>query len=158
MERTVRWSRSYRPRAQKYSCACAAGRRREDAFSLLLSRFDDCADRFDNMFVAGAAAEIARQAFADVIVRGERIFAQEISRGHQHAWGAKAALQGMMRVKRFLQLVHLPDATEALDRFDSAAIGLHRKHQTGTRAVAVYQDRTGATDAVLTTHMGAGEA
>ena len=32
-----------------------------------------------------------------------------------------------------------------------------RKHQTGTCAVAVYQDRTGAADAVLTADMGAGE-
>ena len=90
------------------------------------------------MFVAGAAAEIARQPFADIIVGAERIFAQQISRSHQHAWGAEAALQRVMRVKRLLQLIHLTDATEALDCFDAAAIGLHRKHQTGTRAVAVY--------------------
>jgi len=110
------------------------------------------------MFVAGAAAKIARQPSADIIVRGERIFAQKISRSHKHARGAEPALQRVMRVKRFLQRVHLPDATEALDRFDAAAVGLHRKHQAGTRAVAVYQYRTRAADAVLTTDMGAGEA
>ena len=108
------------------------------------------------MFVAGAAAEIARQPFANIIVRGERIFAEEISRSHQHARGAEAALQRVMRVKRFLQRVQLPDAPEAFDRFDAAAIGLHRKHQTGTRAIAVYQHRAGPADPVLTTDMGAG--
>ena len=118
---------------------------------------DDGADRLDDVLVAGAAAQIARQAFADVVVGGERIFSQQIGRRHQHARRAEAALQSVMLVKQFLQRVHLPDAAEAFDRLDAAAIGLHREHQASARAVAVDQHGAGAADAVLAADMGAGE-
>ena len=119
---------------------------------------DDGADRFDDVLVAGAAAQIAGKTFADVVVRGERIFSQQIGRRHQHARRAESALQGMMLVKRFLQRIHLPDAAEAFDRLDAAAVGLHREHQAGARAVAVDQHGAGAADAMLAADMGAGQA
>src|ERR1700686_89575 len=63
-----------------------------------------------------------------------------------------------MLVKRFLQRVHLPDAAEAFDRLDAAAVGLPREHQASTRAVAIDQHGAGAADAVLAADMGAGQA
>ena len=44
------------------------------------------------------------------VVGFERVFLQQVGRGHQHAGRAEAALQRVMLVERFLQRVHLPRA------------------------------------------------
>ena len=130
---------------------------RQCIFIARLRFADHGADRLDDVLVAGAAAQIARQAFADLVVGRERIFLDQIGRGHQHARRAEAALQGVMLVERLLQRVQLPMRAEALDRLDAAAVGLHREHQAGAHAVAVDQHRAGAAHAVLAADMGAGQ-
>src|SRR5262245_5382238 len=62
-----------------------------------------------------------------------------------------------MRVEGLLQGIELADATKAFDRLDRAAIGLHRKHQARSNAVAIDQHRAGAANAVLAADMRTGE-
>ena len=77
---------------------------------------DGRADRRDDVLVAGAAAEIAGQALADLVVGRERVFPQQVGRRHQHAGRAEAALQRVMLAERLLQRVELLRCAEALDR------------------------------------------
>src|SRR5277367_2599533 len=60
-------------------------------------------DRQHDVLIAGAAAKVAFELFADRMVG--KIVApavDDIDRGHDHARGAKAALQAVMLAKRFL--------------------------------------------------------
>src|SRR5919206_3442860 len=118
----------------------------------------DRADGLNDVLIAGAAAEIAGQPLADLLVGGERIFPQQIDTGHQHAGRAEAALQGMELAERLLERRQLLARAQALDGLDGGAVRLHREGQTGAGAVAVDQDRAGATDAVLAARMRPGEA
>ena len=109
--------------------------------------------------IAGAAAEIAGEPFADVVVSCQRVFLQKIGAGHQHAGRAEAALQrrdarGNGSCSAFTPPAMPRPSTVAI----SGAIGLHGERQAGAHAVAVDQDRAGAADAVLAADVGAGQA
>src|SRR6516164_4373646 len=104
MTPAARWSCYDRRQGDRCSCACAGARRREDAsssrrISALANHRADC---FDNVLIAGAAAEIAREPFANLVVGRERVLADEIGCRHQHAGCAEPALQRMMLAKRLL--------------------------------------------------------
>src|SRR5215831_3648010 len=109
-----------------------------------------------DVLIAGAAAQIAGQPPADLVLGGERILAQQIGDRHQHARRAKAALQRMMLMEGFLHGIELVDAAEAFDGLDHRSVGLHGEHQAGACAITVDDDGAGATNPVLAADMRAG--
>src|SRR5829696_2318935 len=64
-------------------------------------------DGFDDVLVAGAAAEVALKAVADFGFGRVRIVVEEGDRGHDHAGGAVAALEAVHLPEAFLDGVEL---------------------------------------------------
>src|SRR6476469_7325873 len=58
--------------------------------------------RTDDVLVSGAAAQVALDALADLLLGGVRVVAEEVDRLHDHARRAVAALQGVVVVERLL--------------------------------------------------------
>ncbi len=115
--------------------------------------------RDDDVLVAGAAAEIARDRDPYLLLGRVRIVAQEFEQGRQHAWRAEAALQAVVLVESLLQRVQFGGRRgDALDREDLVAVRLHREHQAGARGIPVEQDGAGAAHAVLAAQMRTREA
>src|SRR5712691_1366690 len=109
--------------------------------------------------VAGAAAQIARDGDAHLLLGRIGIVAQELEQSREHAGRAEAALQAVIVAERLLQRMQLLVARrDALDGEDVVAVRLHREHQAGARRIAVEQDGAGAAHAVLAAEMGAGQA
>src|SRR4029453_1821340 len=63
--------------------------------------------RDEDVLVAGAAAEIARDRDAHLLLGRVRIVAQELDQGGEDAGRAEAALQAVVLVERLLQRRHL---------------------------------------------------
>src|SRR5215218_5299963 len=75
-------------------------------------------DGFDDVDVAGAAAQVARDAAADLGFCRARIACKERFRRHQHAWRAETALEAVLLQKAFLQRVELGILLQAFHRLD----------------------------------------
>ena len=113
--------------------------------------------RLDDPGIAGAAAQIAGERLAHVLLARFRLFPQQLGQRDQHARRAEAALQAVIVDKGLLQNRQLAVGRKALDRRHLAVVRLHRKHQARARRVAVDQHRAGAAHAVLAAEMRAGE-
>src|SRR5581483_10393064 len=111
----------------------------------------------DDGVVAGAAAVVARQKCADVLAAAGRALAQELGRGHEHAWRAEPALQGIALDECLLQVGDLAAVGEALDGDDLGAIGLHGEHQAAAYDGAIDAHRAGPAHAVLAAQVRARE-
>src|SRR5262245_55478265 len=83
---------------------------------------------FDDVYIAGAAAKVARNAATNVGLGRVRIGDQQSLRDHEHAGRAEAALQSVFLPEAFLQRMQLPVLLQALDRFDVRAVGLYAEH------------------------------
>src|SRR2546427_4783187 len=114
-------------------------------------------DRIDDRLVAGAAAVVAGEIFADALARRVRLVAQQRLRRHQDARRAETALQRVGEDEGALQLLDLARIGQALDRVHLAAVGLRREHEAGANDFAVHAHRAGAAHAVLAADVGAGE-
>src|SRR5262249_44209718 len=75
----------------------------------------------------------------------------------QNAGGAESALDGVMLAECYLQGAEPVALAQALHGCNVHAVRLHCKHQARAHRRAVGNDRAGATHAVLTAGMGAGE-
>ena len=116
------------------------------------------ADGGEDALVAGAAAEVAGQRDADLVVGRVRVVAQERGRRHDEAGRAEPALQAVVVAERRLdRRQRAVGAAEALDGGDLGAVGLHGEHQARAHGLAVEQHGAGAADAVLAAEVGAGE-
>ena len=116
-------------------------------------------DRIDDLLVAGAAAQVAADRLADLLLGRPRVGVEQRLRRDQHARRAVAALQRVRLAEAVLQ--HAQRAVglrQALDRGDAVAVRLHREHQAGAHRLAVEHDRARAADAVLAADVRAGEA
>ena len=99
--------------------------------------------RLDDVLVAGAAAQIARDAPANLFLTGRWILLQKDIRRHQHARCAVAALQPVLLFESFLQRMKHAIFAEAFDSHQFAAIGLYRKHGAGLDELTVKHDGAG---------------
>src|SRR5579863_5092703 len=107
--------------------------------------------------IAGAAAQMAREEFANLRLAGTGPIAQQRIERHQNARGAKSALQRVLRPKGFLQRRQaIRRRREALDGANFGAFRLDRKGEAGAGRRAVDLYRAGAADAVLAADMRAG--
>src|SRR6266567_5752197 len=70
--------------------------------------------RLDDVDVAGAAAQVARDANADLLLGGVRIMLQERQAGHHHSRRAIATLEAMLLVETFLQGMQFAILLQAL--------------------------------------------
>ena len=105
--------------------------------------------RHDSL-IPGAAAQVAGELLADLLLVGLRSTAQERLGRHQEPGGAEAALQRMVLREGALQRRQLAvGAGEPFDGQQRAAIGLDGEHQAGANRFAIELNRAGATDAVL---------
>src|SRR5258706_1253823 len=116
---------------------------------------DQLADRAHDVLVAGTAAQIARQAIADLVVGRARTLAQQVDHGHQHAGRAKPALQRVVLAECGLHRMQRLDRAQPLDGLDPLAVGLDGEHQARARAVTLDDHRAGAAHAVLAADMRA---
>src|ERR1700688_2348406 len=116
-------------------------------------------DRFDDVVVAGAAADVAFELLADgVIVEIVALAAHDIDRGHDHAWRAIAALQTVVLAERLLHRMQLRlRRGEPLDRQHVGAFELQRQHGARLCSLAVDVHDAGAALRGVAADMGAGE-
>src|SRR5215813_6321903 len=75
-------------------------------------------DRLDDVLVAGAAAEVARQRPAHLFLGRIRVGVQQCLGGHHHPGGAEPALQAVLLLEALLQRVQFAGGGQALHRFD----------------------------------------
>src|SRR3954447_14370144 len=97
-----------------------------------------------DVLVSGAAAEVALDALADLVLVRVGVVAEQVDRLHDHPRRAEAALQGVTLVEGLLDGVQLPVAGEALDGGDLAPVGLDGEHRARLHALPVQVDRAGA--------------
>jgi hypothetical protein len=115
-------------------------------------------DCLDDVLVAGAAADIARDPYPDLFFRRPWVFLEQPLRADDHAGRAEAALQAVHHAETFLQRrQRTVGIRHALDRDDFRALGLHRKHGAALHRHAVEIDGAGAAMGGLAADMGAGE-
>src|SRR4051812_11152394 len=125
------------------------------AIALPLGRAED---GVDDVLVPSAAAEVALEAEADVLLARVRILFEQVGGAHDHPGRAVAALQRVLLVERPLHRMQLAVPREPLDRGDVGAFGLHREH--GARLDGLAVDVHGARTARrgVTAHVRAGQA
>ena len=99
--------------------------------------------RVDDVLIAGAAAEVAVQPVANLLLARLWIVGQQVDRRQDHAGRAVAALQSMFLPEPFLQRMELPGLREPLDRRYVRAIRLDRKEGARLRAPSIHEHRTG---------------
>ena len=98
--------------------------------TILASFGSDSADRFDDILIACAPAQIGGENLQYFFVRNGGILLQRIDRQHQEAGRAEPALQRMMGDECGLHRVQLVLVGQTLDSANALAARLNRKHQT----------------------------
>ena len=101
-------------------------------------------NRSDDVLVAGAAAEVALEPEAHLLLAGIRVLLEQVDGAHDHARRAVAALEGVLLVEGTLHGMELAVLREALDRRHLAAVGLHREHGARLHGLAVDVHGAGA--------------
>src|SRR5438067_965311 len=99
-------------------------------------------DRFHDVHVAGAPAQVARDSASDVVLRRARIGCQQCLGDHQHPWRAEAALESVLLPEAFLERVELTRLFQTLDGFDLATVSLNGQQRAGLERNTVDDDRT----------------
>src|SRR5258705_7702478 len=101
--------------------------------------------RFDDIVVAGAAADVALQLMPDgILVEPAAVAIDDIDRRHDHARGAIAALQAVIVAECSLHRMQDVPLRDALDGGDIGAVGLSDQHRTGLDSPALDMAATGA--------------
>ncbi len=109
--------------------------------------------------VAGAAAEISRDALFDLQIGWFRVQRQQPDHRHHEARRAETALQAVAFVKGLLD--GMKWRTVACEPFDGGhvvALGLNGEHKTRADRGAVEQHRAASAHSVLATDVGSGQA
>src|SRR5450432_3205784 len=116
-------------------------------------------DRQNDVLVAGAAAEIAFELFADGVIAEIVSFAVDhIDRGHDHAGGAETALQAVMLSERLLHRMQGGAVGgQALDGPDLVPVSHDRERGAGFDRLAVEMHDAGAALRGVAADMGAGQ-
>src|SRR5215470_3548461 len=113
------------------------------------------ADGLDDVFVAGAAAEVRGNDIDQFLAVEVRTFLQNTDREHQKARRTEAALQGVVPHERFLHRVQPFTLLQSFDGADAVTFRLHSEHQAGAYRFAIDENCAGAADAVLAADMRA---
>jgi hypothetical protein len=114
-------------------------------------------DGVEDAGVAGAAAEVAVEAFLNLYQCGLRMFVEEMVGGEDHAGSADAALGSALLEEALLDGVEFFFVGEAFDGGDFGAFGLEYRDEAGVDEFAVHQDGAGAALAFAAAFLGSGE-
>ena len=114
-------------------------------------------DRIDDRLVTGTPAKISGHQFTDIAATGDLARGENLVRRQQHARRAEAALGGVARGERDLQIGQCSAVGQPFNRIDPLAVRLHREHQATAHHLAVDQHGAGAAYAVLASQMRARE-
>jgi hypothetical protein len=113
---------------------------------------------FDDLRIAGAAADVAGDRLDNFLARRGGISDQQRMRGEDHGRGTVAALHAMRFAEGILQGRKLPwPRRDAFDRGDGIAVRLHRKHQARSHRRAVKKNGACAAYAMLAPGVRAGQ-
>ena len=134
--------------ARRGSMPAAAGRTRPSG-RVSPPSFGTPGDGVEDLRVPGATAQVPRQCFADLVVRGLRAAPQEIDRRHDEAGRAEAALYGPRIDECLLHGVQFFAVAEALHRRHLVSVRLRGEHEAGTDEDAVEQHRARSALALL---------
>jgi hypothetical protein len=116
-------------------------------------------DGGDDAGIAGAAAEVAGETFADLVYRRVRRPVEEVLGGEDHAGGADAALRPAFFEEALLDGSEAAvGICEAFDGEDVGSVGLQGGNQAGVDELAVKEDGAGAALAFAAAFLDAGEA
>ena len=116
-------------------------------------------NRFDDVVIARAAAEIALKIIAYLGLGGRRVLGQQRRCRHHHARRAESALQPVMILKRLLnRMQRAIRLGHALDGLDFGPLSLGGEHGAGLHRLAIHMHHTGPTLAGVTAHMRACQA
>src|SRR5205823_13413432 len=110
-------------------------------------------DGIDNRLIAGAAAIVPRQMFADGITAWGPAARKQFLCSQQHRWCAETALQRVPLAEGVLQVRDGASVRYTLDGFDVGAVALHRERETAAHNRVVDSHRAGAGDGMLATHV-----
>jgi hypothetical protein len=114
-------------------------------------------DRFKDLLIAGAASQITRECFFDLIASRRRMFVQQHLRSHQEPWRAVATLGGAEIGECVLQRMQPAVTDQPFDGCDTAAIAIHAEHQAGQNRLAVEQDSARTAFTQLAAVLGAAQ-
>src|SRR5262249_35023897 len=105
----------------------------------------DFDDRLDHLRVAGAAAQVAGDGVADVVLGRLRVLRQQGGGGHEDAGNTESALRDAVTHECLLHGNQPAAARESLDRDHGPAPRLHRQHEAARDELAVEMNRARAT-------------
>src|SRR3954454_18551418 len=112
----------------------------------------------EDVVVSSAAAEVATYGSLDIVRRGVGVVFHEGGAAHDHAWGAEAALHGVVVDEGLLDGVEHAVLREAFDGGDLFAPDVvSNRHATGGD-FAIDPDRAGRAGSAVAADFGAGEA
>src|SRR5689334_7444836 len=114
--------------------------------------------RLDDVLVAGAAAQVAGQRPAHVLLGRVEALVKERLGGQHHARRAEPALQPVLLPEALLQRVQLAGGGQALDGADLHSVGLYGQHRAGFDRAPVHQHGAGAAVGGVAAHVGPGQA
>src|SRR3954471_18637587 len=112
--------------------------------------------RPDDPLVAGAAAQVARQRLADLLLARGGVAPQQVLRGHDLPGDAEAALD-RAGVQELLLQIGQPVRREALDGRDRMPLGLGAEHEARVDGAVVEQNGTRAALALGAAALRAGQ-
>src|SRR4029450_946518 len=111
-------------------------------------------DRFHDVLVAGAAAEVPLEGLAHLFVGRVGVLLQEAGGRHDHAGRAVATLETVVAVERVLDRMHLPVGGDPLDRGDLTTLGLEGEERARLHRLAVEQNGARAARRGVATDVG----
>ena len=121
----------------------------------------------DDVLVARAATEVARDRFSRLLARGCRVLLEVGGDRREETRCAEAALQAVALGEGLLHRAHrlagrrdpgIGRRAQSLDRRDLVLLRRHGEHEAGAHRGTVDEHRARATHAVLAADVGAGEA
>jgi hypothetical protein len=116
-------------------------------------------DRVDNVLISGAAAEIALQAVANLLVGRVGVPRQNLFGAEDHAGCTETALKTVLVPERFLHGVEFAvGGGQALDGGQVPAVGLHGEHGAGFYGLVAQQYGASAADGGFAADVRTGKA
>src|SRR5579875_133224 len=101
-------------------------------------------NRFDDVLVSRAAAEVAFERMSDFLTRGMRVAGEQLVGRHDHSRCAEAAVQAVLLPESLLQGMEMAVGSEPLKRRHVRTVGLDGKDRAGFRGLSIQKHCAGA--------------
>src|SRR5438132_10177568 len=97
-------------------------------------------NRFDDIHVAGTAAQVAGYPAADLVLCWTWIRLEQRAGHHQHARRAEPTLETVFLPETFLEWMELATLLQAFHRLNAGPVGLDGQQRTGLHGHSVEDD------------------